>query len=224
MTEHTPPSDHARPDAPARPQRGGHTAARLALSHINVLQEGYVGGDRPTAASRAGLAQLRRGVGKPPGEIADLVRYLAGLDASYHGWQLERGEIAVHTALTCYAVHQQSRTDVRMHDVRRSFGSALGMIRLRPGVQKDRPDNEEAGVVSRYEALATATSINEVTGHLRALVGLLRDRQVGFDYGGLVEDLYDYPDPARAAKVRLRWGRDFYRAQPDTTTGTEEQS
>ena len=59
---------------------------------------------------RATLAQLRRGVGRTPGEIPDLWGILLQdmpEDMQGHGSTASYQEIAIYTALTLFAVHQQ---------------------------------------------------------------------------------------------------------------------
>ena len=47
--------------------------------------------------------------------------------------------------------------------------------------------------------------------HLRGLIQLLRSKEIPLDYVDLAGDLYEFQMPGGAARVRLRWGQDFYR-------------
>ena len=56
--------------------------------------------------------------------------------------------------------------------------------------------------------------------HMQGLIAQMRSEGIGFDYARLADDLLDLLDPVRASRVRLAWGRDFYRI----TTATDEDS
>jgi len=186
---------------------------------IARIQEGYL--RRPQSSwSRASLAQLRRGVGREVGAVPEILELTVNPDAP-RPWSdaPTPDEIAIHTALTLYAVHQQSQS-TPMHTPRVAFGSALGAIRYADGL-------ENSGVVRRFQAMGTASSLEELVHHARSLITMLRSANRGFDYGQFAEDLVMFQKPGRADRVRLKWGRDFYRvAVPPTTTtsATEEQS
>lgn len=191
-----------------------HVATREFVARsVARIQEGYL--RRPQSSwSRASLAQLRRGVGRAVGSVPEILELTVNPDAP-PAWSEAptRDEIAIHTAMTLYAVHQQSQS-MPMHVPRVSFGSALGTIRYVDG-------QEIAGVVRRFQAVGTATSLEELVHHARTLITLLRSANRGFDYGRFADDLVAFQDPRRADLVRLRWGRDFYRvAAPATTTST----
>lgn len=193
--------------------RPGDTAA-LVSQRVSELQEGYVrigrpGSDgRPTPASRAALARLRRGLGKPLGAIPELLEYVVVPgDWPARGDEPTAKETAIYTALTLYALHQQSQP-YPMHIPGRGFGTALGGLRYAEG-------QENPGVVRRFQALGTASSLDELVQHARGLITLLRSADLrvkrGFDYGRFAHDLERFQSPAQADSVRLSWGRDFYR-------------
>jgi CRISPR system Cascade subunit CasB len=186
---------------------------------VSRIQAGYV--RRPQAPwSRAALAQLRRGVGRPVGEVPEILELIVNPDGP-PVWSdtPTRDEVAIHTALTLYAVHQQSQS-APMHTPRVTFGSALGALRYADG-------QENPGVIRRFQAMGTAGDLAELVHHARTLVTLLRSAGRPFDYGRFAEDLVFYQTPWRTDTVRLRWGRDFYRVAAPTpttpsTSATEE--
>jgi len=197
---------------------GAFVSSREFVSRqVGRIQGGYL--RRPQSAwSRASLAQLRRGVGRDVGAVPEILELTVNPDAP-PAWSdaPTRDEIAVHTAMTLYAVHQQSQL-LPMHASRVSFGSALGAIRYVDG-------KENAGVVRRFQAMGTASSLEELVHHARSLITMLRSANRGFDYGQFAEDLVMFQKPGRADRVRLKWGRDFYRAAvpPTTTTSATEE-
>ncbi len=160
------------------------------------------------AASRATLAKLRRGIGKAPGSMPELWDVtLAGLPEELTGRNDEPptyGEWAVYTPLTLYALHQQGK-DLKkqcMSEDGKFLGVAVGKLA--------KNEDDEKRVKRRFDAAATADSLEEFSHHLRGLVQLLKDKDIPLDYPALSEDLYWFQFPEARDSVRLRWGRDFY--------------
>jgi CRISPR system Cascade subunit CasB len=175
------------------------------------------------AHSMAVLARLRRGVGKPPGSVADILGFtlaneFVGRDATD---EPTKAETAAHIAMTLYAVHQQSQAG-SMH--KRGQGLGRAIRRLHP----DEPGSPPPPVVRRFQALVTAETLEELVHHARGMVQLLRaGKPTGFplDYGQLADQLLRWQSSDGPARVRMVWARDFYRtrrpaaaADPDTPT------
>lgn len=181
------------------------------------LQTEYLAG---SAAARAQLAQLRRGLGKTAGSVPEIWEITIGAVPRSMQWDRDEpsfAEQAAHAALTLFALHQQSMSGpAHMPEV--SFGQAVGRL------ARSDPDRGQA-VTRRFMAVATATTVDEILQHVRGLVTQLRGRNEGFDYAGFADDilslLYGSKD------VRLVWGRDFYRNhqvtdKPETTDEAKE--
>ncbi|MFE9328935.1 type I-E CRISPR-associated protein Cse2/CasB [Nocardia sp. NPDC052278] len=190
---------------------------------LNRLQDEYL---QRSSTARAELAKLRRGLGKPAGsvpEIWDLT--IAAVPASLCGQdRFDDGEpsvaeAAAHSVLTLFAAHQQSML-VRAHVPEVSFGRAVGILAQSEGRSAE-------AVTRRFMAVSTAQSIEEVLVHIRGLVTQLRSEKKGFDYARLADDLTGLLTPGRAQRVRLAWGRDFYRtttaAEPDSESEASEE-
>lgn len=160
---------------------------------------------------RALLAELRRGVGKQPGELPQLWGlFLRDLPDTMMGGGAEpsREEWAVYTALTLYALHQQG-SDPANHSVNvRGQGLGKAAARLVAG-------DEDAleRIQRRFNRVALASDLPDMLPHLRALVTLLKSSGIGLDYPQLAKDLYEYQFYDGMSDVRLRWGRDFYRIE-----------
>jgi CRISPR system Cascade subunit CasB len=169
--------------------------------------------DPNTAATRAALAKLRRGLGKEPGSQADLWPYtLQGLDALNPYYFSKDGtptsaEWATHLAMTLFALHQQSSEPKKdpMHRAGVSLGAAVRQL-----VNCRGPMAENA-IKRRLDALMTADSIDELSRHLRSMVQLLRAEGIALDYARLAEDIHQFQDTAQRNRVRLRWGQDYYK-------------
>ena len=162
---------------------------------------------------RAQLAKLRHGVGRKPGDLPELWGMLFATmpeEMLSQDGEPTRAEWAVYTALTLYAVHQQGREIGRenMHQIGQNgfeytLGRSVGRL-----VKSEADDRER--IAKRFNAFATAGSMEEAVHYLRGLIQLLHAEKIPLDYVKLAENLYDFQNPAYAQKVRLVWGQDFY--------------
>lgn len=169
------------------------------------LQQGYLA-NRSTETAQ--LARLRRAIGSAPGSVPEVWDVtLQGLDlpSNVDDAPTPR-EYAAYTAVTLYALHQQSRR-VKVHRRGDSLGTATRRL-VRSGV------SEEA-MTRRFQAIGTAVEFSEIVFHARGLISQLRgsgDRStIQLDYGLFADHLLKLQLPSSAGEVRLRWGRDFYR-------------
>jgi CRISPR system Cascade subunit CasB len=172
---------------------------------ISSLQELAV---RDQSSGVAALARLRRAVGTQPGTVQDVLEYtlapgLAPLDA---GDEPTMAETAAHISMTLYAVHQQSQRE-RMY--RRGYGLGRSVRLLNgPEVDGERP----SPVRRRFNALATADSLDELVHHTRGMVQLLRGKSIPLDYALLADQLTRWQNaPDGPSRVRRIWGREFFR-------------
>jgi CRISPR system Cascade subunit CasB len=133
-------------------------------------------------------------------------------------------EAACHHALALYATHQQSRSQP-MH-VRDPAGrrDSLGRACRQLSAELTRRGRSDAGVTRRFQAGATADSVEELTGHLRGLIPQLRENTVPLDYVQLAQDLASWDRPVTRAWVRRRWGLDFYRREASGNDQNEENA
>jgi len=169
--------------------------------------------DRESPWSRAMLAKLRRGIGKSPGEIPEIWEITIG--GSPEEWQRSDGmpsyaEIAVHTALTLYALHRQGKSGTMSMSGKDEMGKSLGNSFGR-AVAKLIEGNNDQAIKRRFDAVATATDFSELAQHARGLVQLLKAKDITLDYPRFAQDLYAYQFSSGADAVRLHWGEDFYR-------------
>ena len=111
-------------------------------------------------------------------------------------------EIAVHTAMTLYAVHQQSRTE-------HMFSPGVGLGRAARRLIGS-PDEENPSARARFNALVTSTTVAELRHHLRGFVSLLRARGIALDHAMLADDVLRFQQPGGARSVRLNWARQYH--------------
>lgn len=183
---------------------------------IMRLQSEYL---RDASSAKATLAQLRRGLGKPAGSVPELWEITVGAVPESLSWDRDEpscAEQAAHAVLTLFALHQQSLS-IEAHTPETSFGRAVGSLR------SESSWSDEA-VTRRFMATSTAESFDEVLVHLRGLITQLRSARRSFDYARLADDLTDLLTPGRATRIRLAWGRDFYRTTTNTTQSSTDDS
>jgi CRISPR system Cascade subunit CasB len=153
------------------------------------------------------LAELRRGIGKIPGEMPQLWGYfLEAMPEEFYGdREPSRAEWAVYTALTLFALHQQGKDPAikPMQEDGQSFGTALSRL------VHNLDDRER--IARRFNTIATANSMEELSHYMRGAVQLLGREDIGLDYAKLAGELYCFQFPELVSGVRLRWGQDFYR-------------
>ena len=207
----------APPDG-ARRSRPLGEAGRLVDWRIGGprgLQGRYCSKNRKEALARAQVAALRKGASRSPGELPEI-------------WELTRvevpdgagdaptwEEIAVHTAMTLYAVHQQSRTEP-MFRPGIGLGSAAHDLVGR--------DEENPSARARFNALVTSTTVAELRHHLRGFVSLLRARGIALDHAMLADDIVGFQRPGGAKKVRLNWARQYYSLPAESLPATAPAS
>ena len=191
----------APPEARRQERRLTKNAGRLVDRRIGGprgLQARYLDNE---SRARGELAALRKGASRSPGELPEI-------------WELTRvevpdgagdaptwEEIAVHTAMTLYAVHQQSRTEP-MFRPGAGLGSAAHDLVGR--------DEENPSARARFNALVTSTTVAELRHHLRGFVSLLRARGIALDHAMLADDVLRFQQPGGARSVRLAWARQYY--------------
>lgn len=162
------------------------------------------------------LANLRRGVGKSPGEMPELYGILLK-DMPEEFWirdgETTAAEWSCYIALTLYAVHQQgNQMQVRnMHtDNRISVGRALRqMVSVQSGGKGD--SNAEERALKKLQMLLTSKDMREFSYYLRNVVKLLKNERIALNYVQLAGDIYDFQYPEAKTKLSLAWGQDFYR-------------
>ena len=170
--------------------------------------------DNDTPYSRASCAKLRRAVGKAPEECPDV--WEITLPNAPAGRRC--GDV-IHTVLTLYALHRQGK-DESMSDGVTGFGEAVAKL-IKP---HDEGDNE-ASIRRRFNAVATSVEFSELAHHARGLVQMLRANGIKMNYPAFANDLYYFQFPEQVDKIRLSWGKGFYRVNTNNTyTSTDTQN
>jgi CRISPR system Cascade subunit CasB len=168
----------------------------------------YINSEADKGKGKAMLANLRHGIGKKPGESAELWGMIFDKTSEKFPEELlgknkaSDAEWAVYTALTLYALHRQGKDrDVNKKDV--SIGSAAAHL------VKNKDEDLER-VINRLNMVVTATDPEDLAYQLRGIVQLLSREDIDFDYARLARDIYLFGNQNYAADIKLSWGRDFY--------------
>ena len=183
--------------------------ARHLAEDVGRLVDWRIGGPRGLQArylqnesrARGEMAALRKGASRDSGELPEIWELTSVEIPEYASDAPTREEIAVHTAMTLYAVHQQSRTEP-MFRPGIGLGSAAHDLVGR--------DEENPSARARFNALVTSTTVAELRHHLRGFVSLLRARGFALDHAMLADDVLRFQQPGGAKKVRLAWARQYY--------------
>lgn len=166
------------------------------------------------AAVRGELANLRRGVGRAPGDLPALWGMLFDQlpdDMLGQYAQPSRAEWAIYAAVTLYALHQQGKDPQResMNQQGVSLGRAAAILVWKEG------EGARERIARRFHQVALSPDMEGLTYYLRGFVQLLRSEGVALDYPLLAADLYRFQFPEQAPSVRLKWGQDFYARKED---------
>lgn len=189
--------------------------ARRVAARAFHLQSAYLADQAQATAS---LAVLRRAINSQPGDDPAAWAETFTVIGNESGWRQQSPTVkewAAHTALTLFAHHQQSQRDRGMHQAGNSLGSAVSQLAKRQGGEDG---DESQPILRRFQALGTATSFAETIHHAHSIIGQLRAEGIPLDYGQLTDDLIYLQNPESARRVRLNWGRDFYRISPSESS------
>ena len=158
------------------------------------------------SGGKAMLANLRRGAGKTPGELPEVWgMFLNGIpdEMLSRSGEPTKEEWAIYSALTLFALHQQSNSD-SVYKEGISFGKAAAQL------MNERSDDERERVLRRFGPAVTANDMYELSHYMRSLIELMRNKGIRLDHVMLAKDIYDFQFSEGRQRVALRWGQDFY--------------
>ncbi|QAY71393.1 type I-E CRISPR-associated protein Cse2/CasB [Xylanimonas protaetiae] len=206
MSTTVPETPTEQTPSPEEPRVHYREVGFLIQRRAATLQAG-----RHRSAVVATLARLRANAGKEPGtDPAIWSQTVDGVPGTPWGDGPTVQEWAVHTAMTLFATHQQSR-DAGMHRPGVGLGQAVARLERKQGGAED---DRISSLRRRFDAAVTAATPDELAHHLRGLVTQLRGGDEGLDYGLLADDLVQFQQPGQAGDVRRRWARQLYHLDP----------
>lgn len=169
--------------------------------------------NRDNGSGKAELAALRRGVGRYPGEIPQLMGALLNEMPEELMGRSDTPSFAewtYYTSVTLYALHQQGQSQPMHVEGNHRLGTATRLL-IPSGLPEDNPP-----ILARFNQMAVSANIAELSQHLRGIVTLLRSKSIPLDYIDLADDLYRYQFKDNRDSLRLKWGRDFWRTPRDS--------
>ena len=185
------------------PQPAGYE--RAFVGHLERLVE---------REDRAALAELRRGLGRAPGEAAGMHRHIVPyIPPDAAPWD----EAPYYLVASLFALHQGSLPHDEEGGRVTNLGASYGRL-------SDEVGRES--VEKRFVALLNAER-EELPNHLRQAISLLKSREIRVDWLQLLRDVRRWDHPER--RVQRSWARAYWRAAPvedgasrETTAETTE--
>lgn len=136
---------------------------------------------------RAALANLRRGLGKPPKTAMEMYPYL-GQFLSHETKHNYENAIFIVAALFAYYPDAKSTSG--------NLGASLRQL-------KDESDSIE----KRFVALLNA-EVDELPNYLRQIIGLLKSKEIAVNWEQLFKDVRFWD--SEKSRVREKWARSFW--------------
>ena len=165
--------------------------SNLEERFINRLKQLAEGQDR------GALASLRRGLGQPPGTVADMYRYVE----PFLGGEARYKEDAFYLVAALFALHPKST------DEKSNMGTHLA---------KTRTDAGADALERRFTALLAAHP-DDLPDYLRQAVSFLKSKEEPVNWLRLLQDLqyWDKRDDPKHS-VQRRWAQEFWRKHQST--------
>jgi CRISPR system Cascade subunit CasB len=171
-----------------------HTEPHPFIRYLQKLADGQ---------DRGALASLRRGLGQPPGTVADMYRYVEpylGADARYK-------ESAFYLVAALFALHPKSTNEGNM-------GAHLARTRTESGGE---------ALERRFTALLAAHP-DDLPEYLRQAVSFLKSKdEEPVNWNELLRDLQNWGHEDRF--VQKKWARAFWggRQKSESTNSSNEK-
>ena len=162
--------------------------------------------------SKTALARLRRSVGKEFGAMPEVFEYVLPEQPFCEYEQQETQiELALYTALTLYAVHQQGKDTCVSKGLDDSDDATCNKNTFGHAIQRlSEASSNPKGVIRRLNQIMTSNDLIELSIHARGLISLLKQNNIPLDYPLLAVDLYHFQQTEMRKKVILSWGKDYY--------------
>jgi CRISPR system Cascade subunit CasB len=161
---------------------------------------------------RGALAALRRGLGKPPGTVREMDRYVLPY---LRGAQ----ENACYLVSALFAYWYQGKDDI-VKNTPANLGDSLRWLVDHEASENSNREDAEKRVEKRLVALLNCHR-DDLPDHLRHTIGLLKSKEIPVDWTQLLWDIQNWQRESR--DVQREWARKFWRGfQKVKETGSEE--
>lgn len=200
--------------------------------------EETAGGERtrknPTqeSAARARLAALRRGLGKQPGEVPEVLPVLIPLLGDRPLLPHERNVAFLVGPL--FASYPRPYREKALPEDRRNLGGSLWVLQHSPNrddeldgsatIEQTPASEDDVGrsgltpIERRFIALLDSP-YDDLAEQLRGIVKLLAGKDIPIDWARLTRDLLGWEHPNRV--VQLKWAESFWREERIERTQSE---
>ncbi|HEX6780206.1 MAG TPA: type I-E CRISPR-associated protein Cse2/CasB [Ktedonobacterales bacterium] len=188
-------------------ERGRHTAAWEFVQALKRLADNRQGRPKNLGA----LAALRRGLGKPPGTVAEMYPYVTQYLPERPS---RREEDAYFLIAALFAWHQLDWTAGEEFKKKRNFGASFRRLALSADSQS---------IEKRFVALLDARS-EDLPEHLRHAIGLLKSKEIPVDWVQLLEQVsaWDHDDRrVQRAWAGAYWGSSYADAPKSEASGDQ---
>jgi CRISPR system Cascade subunit CasB len=169
---------------------------------------------------RGALATLRRGLGKPPGTVREMDRYVLPYlpqDAGSHPAIREAWENAYYLVGALFAYWHQGKDNV-IEKAPANLGDSLRLVVDHESVETGNRNDVEKRVEKRLVALLNCHR-DDLPDHLRHIIGLLKSKKIPVNWTQLLWDVQNWQRESR--DVQREWARRFWRGY-DRGTGPDE--
>lgn len=143
------------------------------------------------AEDRGALAALRRGLGQPPGSVAEMYRYIVP-----HLPKVREQENACYLIAPLFALHPKPG----------------GSGNLGASLRACDPDGKNSDALERRFTALLASHRDDLPGYLRQAVSFLKSKEIAIDWNQLFWDLQDWDEKRDDPKhsVQKRWASAFW--------------
>ncbi|MFH2102438.1 MAG: type I-E CRISPR-associated protein Cse2/CasB [Chloroflexota bacterium] len=142
--------------------------------------------------NRGALAALRRGLGQPPGSVAEMYRYIVP-----HLPTARNQEIACYLIAPLFALHPKPG----------------GVGNFGAHMRKCDPDGKSSDALERRFTALLSAHPDDLPGYLRQSVTFLKSKEIPVNWNQLFWDLQNWDDEDR--RVQKKWASAFWRrSQP----------
>lgn len=156
---------------------------------------------REDSQGRAAMAALRRGVGKPPGTVAEVHQYVAPwlppVDDPFSPWE-QSNQDAYYLVATLFALHQRDHWREGQDSRRRNLGWSFRRLTTA---------DDSGSIEKRFTALLNSHR-DDLPAHLRGAVSLLDAHEIPINWAQLLPDIqrWDWED----RNVQRAWAQAFW--------------
>ncbi|MBA3257241.1 MAG: type I-E CRISPR-associated protein Cse2/CasB [Pyrinomonadaceae bacterium] len=158
---------------------------------------------------RAPLASLRRGLGKAPGEAAEVMRYvLPRMPQNASRWD----EDAYFLVATLFALHQINWPSSKDSTQATNLGASFARLGR---------EVESESIEKRFVALLNCHQ-DDLPTHLRHAVSLLKSKEIPIDWARLLRDVRGWNHADRY--VQRNWARAFWANSAAAEQPSSDQS